>query len=164
MHCKAPGTAESGTGLAGSQRKHSCAQERPSLAQDLAAWHGGNRLNEKQEIPVSISPWVTIVVGWQHEDSNLVPPNSSLRYPASWLHPWVVLWQHPIFSIGFHLLAVFTRKLRGFLGWPFAHSYFKDTHTYSWRWEISSSAFPLQNTFYCWRDAEMISNISKILF
>lgn len=56
MHYKAPGTAESSTGPAGSQRKNSCAQELPSLAQDSAAWQKGKRLNKKQEIPLDITP------------------------------------------------------------------------------------------------------------
>lgn len=47
---------------------NSCAQELPSLAQDLAAWHGGKRLNEKPEISPSSSPGVTTVVRWQRKE------------------------------------------------------------------------------------------------
>lgn len=87
MHYKAPGTAEISRGLAGSQRKHSCAQELSSLAQDLAAWHRGKRLNEKQEISSSISPRVTTVVGQQQKEG--------------WCHQTVVSGtQHPGYALG----------------------------------------------------------------
>lgn len=38
MHYKGPGTAESDTGLASSQRENNLVEEANSLAQDLAAW------------------------------------------------------------------------------------------------------------------------------
>ncbi|KAJ7414115.1 hypothetical protein WISP_86618 [Willisornis vidua] len=68
IHYKAPGTTESDTGLAGSQRKNSCAEEVTSLAQNLAAWEKVKRLDEKQEIPPEISPWVNTTVGQQHKE------------------------------------------------------------------------------------------------
>jgi len=45
MHYKAPGTAESDTGLAGSRRENNFAEEASSLAQDLA----GQLLSEGQK-------------------------------------------------------------------------------------------------------------------